>query len=164
VGLVGYIYPAVTRNGDTKIRPTNRLKWIAGLGVALRSIDAKQSDPYSWLAKTVDGYVFTAEIDHEDQPRNKFSHLDGTFNKSIKPTSKTGGDSPARIRHALALFDAVADAHSTQAKCQLLIVKGTKYGTTKGGIRAAVDGDSWVVTKLAGDVPNGFHFRLERTQ
>ena len=154
----------MNRSGDPKIWPTNKLKWIAGLGAALRSINAQQSDPYSWLAKTDDGYVFTAEIDHEDQPRNKFSRLDGTFSKSIKPVSKAGGDSPARVRHAQALFDAVEDAHSTQAKCQLLIVKGTKYGTTTGGIRAAVDGDHWIVKSVSGDVSRGFEFELVRTE
>jgi hypothetical protein len=148
----------------TEIRPTNKLKWIDGLRAALKSINARPNDPYSWLSKTDDCYVFTAEIDHEDQPRNKFSRLDGTFDKKIKPVSKAVGESQVRIRHAQELFEAVTEACATKMKCQLLIVKGTKYGTTPGGVRAAVDGDAWIVTELSGDVPSGFHFRLERTQ
>ena len=163
-GDSGVVYIGVEGSGDSKIRPTIKLKWIDGRGAALKSINAQQSDPYSWLSKTDDCYVFTAEIDHEDQPRNKFNRLDGTFDKRIKPVSKAVGESQVRVRHAQQLFDAVTDAYATKMKCQLLIAKGTRYGTTTGGVRAAIDGDAWIVTEISGDVPSGFHFRLERTE
>ena len=162
------VYIAIPRNllstGTTAIRPTKQLKWISGLHNALKSIGAVQSNPYSWFAKTRECYVFTAEIDHKDQPRNKFNRLDGTFSKKVKPVSKACGDSSARIRNAQDLFDAVADAYSTQLQCQLLIVKGTKYGTTTGGVRAAVDGDNWMVTEFSGGVEKGFEFVLKRVE
>ncbi len=68
------------------------------------------------------------------------------------------------IRHTQQLFDAVKDAYSNGLKCQLLLEKGTRYGTTPGGVRAAVDGDSWMVTELSGDVASGFQFFLERVE
>jgi hypothetical protein len=129
----------------------------------LKSIEAKQSDPYTWLARTADSYVFTAEIDHQDKERNRFSRLDGIFEKSLPPVSKEDADPAPRIRHAHELFNAVRDANLTKMKCQLLIVKGTKYGNKSGGVRAAVDGHDWTVTHLTGTVETGFQFRLERT-
>ena len=162
--MVEYIQQVDSNCRRVEIRPTRKLKWISGQRAALKSIGATQSDPYSWLSKTDDCYVFTAEIDHKDQLRNKFNRLDGNFDKRIEPVSKAVGESQVRVRHAQQLFDAVIDAYATKMKCQLLIVKGTRYGTTTGGVRAAVDGDAWMVTEISGDVPSGFHFRLERTQ
>ena len=129
----------------------------------MKSIEAKQSDPYSWLARTADSYVFTAEIDHRDKERNKFNRLDGIFEKTMPPVSKGNADTAPRIRHAHELFGAVSDAKSTKMKCQLLLLKGTKYGKRPGGVRAAVDGHDWTVTHLTGTVEDGFQFRLERT-
>ena len=129
----------------------------------MKSIEAKQSDSYTWLARTADSYVFTAEIDHRDKERNKFNRLDGIFEKTVPPISKEDADSAPRIRRAHKLFDAVCDAKLTKMKCQLLLVKGTKYGEKSGGVRAAVDGHNWTVTNLTGTVETGFQFRLERT-
>ncbi len=157
-----YISKVANVNRNTEIRPSKQLKWISGQRAALKSICAVQSDPYSWLAKTDDSYVFTAEIDHQDRARNKYQHLEGVFRKEVPPVSAATGDSLPRIRHAQELFIAVENMHSNGIPCRLLLEKGTKYGTTPGGIRAAVDEDSWMVTKLSGDVANGFHFVLER--
>ena len=159
-----YISKIADINGKTEIRPTNQLRWISGLRAALKSIDAVQSDPYSWLAKTDDCYVFTAEIDHQDKARNDYRHIDGVFRKEVLPVSASRGDSLPRIRHAQGLYDAVEDAYSNALKCQLLLEKGTRYGTTPGGVRAAVDGDRWIVNELSGDVSSGFVFVLERVQ
>ena len=88
--------------------------------------------------------------------------MDGTFCKKVLPVAASNGDSPTRVRHAQELFDAIEDAYSNGLKCQLLLEKGTKYGTTPGGVRAAVDGNSWMVTELKGTVAKGFNFVLER--
>ena len=162
--MVVYISKSMYINGSTAIRPTKQLKWMSGQRTALKSIGAVQSDPYSWLAKTDDCYVFTAEIDHQDKARNVFRHMDGVFRKEVLPVSVSKGDSRPRIRHAQGLYDAVEDAFSHELKCQLMLEKGTRYGTTPGGVRAAVDGDSWIVTELKGTVATGFNFVLERVE
>jgi len=162
--LVVYISRLLSINWSAAIRPTKQLKWISGQRIALKAIGATQSDPYSWLAKTDDCYVFTAEIDHQDKARNEFRHMDGIFRKEVLPVSASKGDSPPRIRHAQGLYDAVEDAFSHELKCQLMLKKGTRYGTTPGGVRAAVDGDSWIVKELSGDVSSGFVFVLERVE
>lgn len=164
VGVVVYISKSADFNGKNQIEPTKQLKWMSGQRAALKSIGAAPSDPYSWLARTDDCYVFTAEIDHKDKARNKYRHMDGIFRKEVLPVSASKGDSRPRIRHAQGLYDAVEDALSHELKCQLMLAKGTKYGTTPGGVRAAVDGDSWIVKELSGDVSSGFVFVLERVE
>ena len=160
--VVVYISRFLSINWSAAIRPTKQLKWISGQRVALKSIGATQSDPYLWLAKTDDCYVFTAEIDHRDKARNDFRHMDGIFRKEVLPVSTSRGDSLPRIRHARGLYDAVQDAFSNGLKCLLMLQKGTRYGTTPGGVRAAVDGDNWIVKEVSGDVSSGFEFVLER--
>ena len=149
---------------DTAIQPTKQLKWISGQRVALKSIGGTQSDPYSWLAKTKDCYVFTAEIDHQDKARNDFQHMDGVFRKELLPVSTSRGDSSPKVGHAQRLYDAVQDALSNSLKCRLILQKGTRNGITPGGVRAAVDGDNWMVKELSGDVSSGFVFVLERIE
>ena len=117
-----------------------------------------------WLAKTDESYVFTAEIDHKDNARKKYQHLDGVFCKEVPPVAASKGDSLPRIRHAQELFDGIKDAYSNGLKCQLMLEKVTKYGTTPGGIKVAVDGNSWLVTELKGTVADGFYFILERVE
>ena len=90
--------------------------------------------------------------------------MDGVFRKEVPPVTESEGDSPQRIRHAQELFDVVEDAHSNGLKCRLMLEKGTKYGTTPGGVKAAVDGNSWLVTELKGTVADGFNFILERVE
>ena len=160
--VVVYIAKATDFTGNSEIEPTKQLKWISGQRAALKSIGAKHIDPYSWLARNDDCYVFTAEIDHQDKARNDYRHMVGIFRKEVLPVSTSRGDSLPRIRYAQALYDAVEDAISHGLKCQLMLEKGTRYGTTPGGVRAAVDGDSWIVKDLSGDVSSGFVFVLER--
>ena len=62
------------------------------------------------------------------------------------------------------MFDAVSQAFSTGLKCKLMLVKGTKYGTTQGGVKAAGDGDHWLVRELSGNVSDGFEFVLVRVE
>lgn len=157
-----YISNVANANRKTEIQPTKQLKWISGQRAALKSIGAVQSDPYSWLAKTDDSYVFTVQIDHRDRARNKYQHLEGVFRKEVPPVSTATGDSLPRIRHAQVFYNAVEGALSDKMPCRLLLEKGTKHGTTPGGVRGAVDGDTWMVTELSGDVENGFQFVLER--
>jgi len=159
---VVYISYVANIKRKTEIQPTKQLKWISGQRAALKSIGAVQSDPYSWLAKTDDSYVFTAEIDHRDRARNIYQHLEGVFRKELPPVSAATGDSVPRIRHAQVFYNAVESALSEKMPCRLLLEKGTKHGTTPGGVRGAVDGDTWMVTELSGDVENGFQFVLER--
>ena len=127
-----------------------------------KSIGATQKDQYSWLGRTADSFVFTAEIDHIDPARNRFSYEGGTFQKHVLPLSVKNGDHGLRVRHAQELLDAVNQAYSNEMKCRLLLLKGTKYGTTKGGIHTAVDPDNWYVRSVSGDVPSGFEFFLAR--
>ena len=86
------------------------------------------------------------------------------FALAVPPLSVKNGHHPLRVRHAQELLDAVNQAYSNGTTCRLLLLKGTKYGTTKGGIRAAVDPGDWVVDKVSGDVSCGFEFTLERVE
>jgi len=45
-----------------------------------------------------------------------------------------------------------------------MLEKATMYGTTREGIKAAVDGNSWLVTELKGTVADGFNVILERVE
>ena len=47
-------------------------------------LSAKQRDQYSWVAKTQDAYVFSAEIDHINPERNVYDHKAGTFRKLVR--------------------------------------------------------------------------------
>ena len=143
--------------------PIDSLKWIKGLRAGYRSIDAVQREQYSWLARTRDEYVFTAEIDHVDPENNRFDYVAGRFNKRVPGLSKENGDHGIRIRHAQELLDAVRDARQTHRPCGLMLLKGTKYGTTKGGVRAAIEPAFWTVTEVSGDVAAGFAFSLARS-
>ena len=129
---------------------------------ALKSIGATQSVQYSWIGKTEDAYAFTAEIDHIDKKDNQYNHREGVFFKRVKPLSVNDGASPQTVRHSKELFNAVKHAYEDKLKCRLLLVKGTKYGTSEGGVKAAVDGDNWVVSEMLGSVKNGYEFILER--
>lgn len=114
------------------------------------------------MAKSEECYVYTAEIDHIDKDNNVYNHGEGVFTKYVPPLTKDNGDAALSISHAQELFDAVTDSFSTNLKCRLLLVKGTKFGTSSGGIKAAADGDYWQVVKLSGSVSSGFGFTLER--
>lgn len=129
----------------------------------MKSIGATQSGQYSWVGKTEDAYVFTAEIDHFDKERNQYDHMDGVFSKSVEPLSENDGASPQTIKHSEELFNAVKHAYEAKLRSQLLLVKGTKSGTSEGGVKAAVDGDGWVVREMSGSVERGYEFVLERT-
>lgn len=148
----------------SKIKPTTKITWIAGLKAAFATLDAKQKGQYSWVAKSDDGYVFTAEIDHQDKENNVYKHGDGVFTKFVPALSKENGDAPLTINHATELFDAATDAFATKMKCRLLLVKGTKSGVEIGGVKAAADGDHWQITELSGDVASGFGFTLIRVE
>lgn len=140
------------------------LNWIKGLRAGYKSIGAVQKEQYSWLARTSDSFVFTAEIDHIDPARNRFDFVKGTFHKEVQPLSVERGDHAVRIRHAQELLDSINQAYSDKAKCRLLMLRGTKYGTTRGGIHAAVDPDVWSVDEVSGDVEKGYQFRLGRVE
>ncbi|MCG6941131.1 MAG: hypothetical protein LJE69_07765 [Thiohalocapsa sp.] len=145
------------------MEPTQSLNWIKGFRAALQKIGARQSDQYSWMGITEDAYVFTAEIDHREKEHNKYDHKGGMFEKWVKPLSLNDGVSPKTIKHSQELLGAVKRAYGENLKCRLLLLKGTKYGTTPGGVRAAVDPDPWVVTEFSGTVIDGFGFTLQRT-
>ncbi len=84
------------------------------------------------------------------------------FYKKVPPLTKEQGVATLSISHAQELFDAVSESFCKSLKCRLLIVKGTKFGTTKGGIKAAADEGHWQVKAFNGTVANGFDFTLER--
>ena len=62
------------KNGRSQIKPTKKLTYIKGLRAALKTIDAKHSDLYSWMAKTDQTFVFTPEIDHIEKDMQR-SHI-----------------------------------------------------------------------------------------
>jgi len=155
---------AVHLTEESNIKPTKKTKWIIGLKAGFSLLNAKQRDQYSWVAKTNECYVYTAEIDHIDKENNIYNHNAGTFTKYVRSLTKEQGDATLSISHAQELFDAVTNSFNTNLKCHLLLVKGTKFGTTNGPIKAAADGDNWQVTKLGGSVSEGFNFTLERVE
>ncbi len=141
---------------------TNELKWIKGLRAGYKSVGAEQKEQYSWLARTANSFVFNAEIDHRDPARNQFDFIEGTFHKQVLPLSVEAGDHGLSVRHAQELLDGVSQAKAHGMKCRLLLLRGTKYGTTKGDIHAAADPGYWIVHSHSGDVQNGFQFFLRR--
>ncbi len=76
--------------------------------------------------------------------------------------SKNLNDEPLSISHSRELFDAVSKVNESNSKCKILLVKGTKFGTTKGGIKAAADADYWIVTDISGSVETGYEFNALR--
>ena len=132
--------------------PTNELNWIKGLRAGYKSVGAEQKEQYSWLARTADSFVFNAEIDHIDPDRNQFDFAEGTFHKQVLPLSVEQGDHGLRVRHAQERLDGISQAKAHGMKCRLLLLRGTKNGTTKGGIHAAGDPGYWVVDEVSGDV------------
>ena len=146
------------------MEPTKQLNWVAGLKAGFTSIGATQRDPYSWVAKSEQSYVFTAEIDHINKENNSYHHKNGVFLKNTPPMSKALGHSAQSVSHSKELLEAVSESYSKKLKCQLLLVRGTKFGTTTTGIRSAVDGNYWQVTEFAGTVELGYSFKLERVE
>lgn len=146
------------------IKPTKQVRWVTGLKTAFASLNAKPRGQYSWVAKSDDGYVYTAEIDHIDKDNNAYDHIKGVYTKYVSPLTKEQGHTAVSIRHAKELFEAVTDTFNTNLKCRLLLVKGTKFGTTNDGVKAAADNDFWQVTRLDGSVSEGFGFTLERVE
>jgi hypothetical protein len=146
------------------IEPTVQIKWVKGLKAAYSLLGAKQRDQYSWVAKTDDTYVFSAEIDHIKPENNEYNHKSGIFRKHVPPMSKNTEHDPLSISHSKELFDAVTDAYINKLKCKMLLVKGTKFGKTEGGIKAAADGHLWQVTECEGNVENGYSFKVERVE
>ena len=74
------------------------------------------------------------------------------------------GDSPQTVRHSHELYEAIDCAFKSKQRCHLVLVKGTMYGTSKGGIKAAIDGNYWGVREFYGSVEDGFKFVLERVK
>jgi hypothetical protein len=146
------------------MEPTKPIKWIAGLKAAYSQIGAAQRDQYSWVAQTSDAYVFSAEIDHIHPEDTVYNHKGGIFAKHVPPRSISLGHKALTVSHSKELFEAARDAYTNELKCRMLLVKGSKYGTTKGGIKAAVDGDIWQLSEFNGSVENGYSFKAERVE
>lgn len=108
--------------------------------------------------------MFSAELDHIHPEDNIYDHMLGVFSKRVLPMSKTLGHESLSVSHSKELFDAVSDSYTNNLKCRMLLVKGTKFGTTQGGIKAAADGHPWEVTELKGSVENGYAFKVERVE
>lgn len=144
------------------MEPSKPLSWVKGLKNAYQSLGAIQRDQYSWVAKTDLTYVFSAEIDHIHPEDNRYNHKDGTFSKRVPAMSIELGHDPLSISHSKELFEAVRDAFSQSLECYVILVKGTKFGTSKGGIKAGHDDHFWIVESLGGTVENGYEFKLCR--
>ncbi|MFS1526131.1 hypothetical protein ACL7TT_18845 [Microbulbifer sp. 2304DJ12-6] len=140
------------------------MKWVKGLKFAYSMLGAKQRDLYSWVAKAEDAYVFSAEIDHINPEDNVYDHNEGTFRKRVPPMSKGLGHAPLSVSHSKELFRAASDAHDKSLMCRMLLLKGTKSGTTSGGIMAAADEHFWQVTAIEGCVENGYSFQVKRVE
>ena len=138
--------------------------YIKGLKAAFATIGAKQRDQYSWIARTKNSFVFTAEVDHINKERNIYDHKQGVFHKKVRALSVSDGEAALTVSHAKELHFAVNQAFETNLRCRLLLVKGTKYGTSTGGVKGAVDGDYWIVKQVSGTVDEGFEFILERVK
>ena len=145
-----------------RMKQPSELNWIKGLRAGYKSLGATQKDQYSWLARTKDSCVFTAEIDHVDPARNSFDAVVGAFHKKVPPLSVEAGDHSLRVRHAQELLDAVREALDEGTENRLLLLRGTRYSNKKGVIYAAVDPGFWSVRTVSGDVNNGFEFTLVR--
>ena len=128
----------------------------------MESIDATLREPHSWIGRTEDSIVFIAEIDHVDKVNNHYSHHDGCYHRLVAPLATTAA--AQTTRHTNELFDAVGQAFSGAMRCHLLLVRGAKNSVAKGGVRAAVDGDNWIVEKFSGSVAEGFEFDMVRVQ
>ena len=76
--------------------------------------------------------------------------------------TKESGREPLSISHAKELYDAAQDAFENKLFCRMMLTKGTKSGTTKGGITAAVDGDLWQVSAFTGSLESGFSIVVQR--
>ncbi len=144
------------------MEPSKQLIWVKGLKTAYQCLGATQRDQYSWVAKTDESYVFSAETDHIDPENNKYSHKIGTFFKRVPAMTKELGHEPLSISHSKELFEAVTDAFSRSIECYVILVKGTKFGTSKGGVKAGYDSHLWIVEELEGSVEEGYEFNLTR--
>lgn len=144
------------------MQPAKKVKWIEGLKKAYLSVGATQRDQYSWVAKSKEHYVFSVEIDHINPEDNVYNHTSGVFFKRVPPMTIELGRDPLSVSHSKELFNAAEDAYKNKLNCQILLVKGTKFGKTKGPVKAAVEGHFWQVTELIGDVPNGYELKIER--
>jgi hypothetical protein len=143
-------------------RDTQPLVWTKGMKAGFASMGAKQKEQFSWLAHSPDGAVITAEIDHIDPKSVSYNHAEGVYTKRVVSLSKEAGDSPTTIRHAQELYDAIKHSLDTGELCRLLLLRGTKYGTTKGGVKSAHDGTYWKVLSLSGTVADGYEFQMKR--
>ncbi|MDO6713455.1 hypothetical protein Q4567_22235 [Aliiglaciecola sp. 2_MG-2023] len=144
------------------MEPSIPIKWVQGLKVAYSLLGATQRDQYSWVAKTNDSFVFSAEIDHINPDDNVYDHKAGAFSKRVPPMSKSLGHDPLSISHSKELFEAASTSYKEKLRCRVLLVKGTKFGRTSAPIKAAADGHFWQVTVLKGSVENGYSFYIER--
>ncbi|HIF9355702.1 TPA: hypothetical protein ACX6RJ_003767 [Photobacterium damselae] len=146
------------------MEPSKQLIWVKGLKTAYQRLGATQRDQYSWVAKTDETYVFSAEIDHKDPENNKYNHKAGTFFKRVPAMTKDLDYKSLSISHSKELFEAITDAWSRSIECYVIQVKGTRFGTTKGDVKAGYDGHLWVVKELSGSVEKGYEFKLCRTR
>ncbi len=138
---------------------TNELKHIESLQSALMEINATQRDKYSWVAKTKDCFVFTAEVDHFEQENNKYNHTAGEFRKIVPSLSTHLSSSAFYVRE---LYDALNLTFCMGLRCKLVLLTGAINGTNCGGIKAAIDEGDWVVHKLIGSPVEGYEFHLIR--
>lgn len=133
-----------------------------GLKEAYDRLGAKRRDQYSWVARLGDGYVLSAEVDHKKPENTLYNHRGGEFFKRLPPMSRDNGHEPLSISHSIELFEAASRAYSQYFECRILLLKGTKFGTEKGPIRAAPDGHFWKIVEVSGSVEEGYFFRAER--
>lgn len=146
------------------MEPSKPITWISGLKRAYSSIGATQRDQYSWIAKSDKYYVFSVEVDHVNRMDNDYNHKAGYFYKRVPPMTTALGNTHSSISHSRELFNAALDAYTHKLKCRILLVKGSKFGTTKGAIKAAVEGHLWQVTELIGDISLGYSLKIERVE
>ncbi len=130
----------------------------------MSKVGAKQTGQYSWIAKQGETNIVIAELDPIDAERNVYNHMDGTFQKSVPPMANDDGTAPQTIKHAQELLDVLNQSLKEEAVLKVMLVRGTKNGTSKTGVKAALDGDVWRVKEVSGDLPSGYQFSLYRAE
>jgi hypothetical protein len=150
------------RRDPTPTHSSDEPKYMPTMKRALEMMGAVRPDQFSWVAKQGDTHVITIEVDHKVQDRNLYDPKEGTFYKNVPPLRRDIGHHPNTIRHAQQLLDAVLETSRDDKDCKVLLVKGTKSGTTRGGTRAAIEGNYWKVKHVQGTVADGFDFLIFR--
>ncbi|MFT6270294.1 MAG: hypothetical protein ACJAVV_003128 [Alphaproteobacteria bacterium] len=74
--------------------------------------------------------------------------MQGVFKKHVRPMSKKLDSEPLSISDSKELYDAAKNCLRAEVDGRLLLVKGTKFGTTTSGMITALDGHNWRIKNV----------------